>query len=140
LKDNRKKIKKDDGAQSPLSNAPPCGCMAAPADNGGDPINHLESVRAGCPALRHLFLPDEIWTEFKTWHQEPDEVAAHRSMLLLALDRGHLVRLTSPIHRYLIENGGPHPGLRRQYVKSLREKWMFHLNAIRSQEFSLGWS
>jgi len=126
LKDNRKKIEEDDGAQSPLGNDPACGCLTAPADNGGDPINHLENIRAECPALQYLFLPDEIWGDFKTQHQEPDGVAAHRSMLLLALKRGHLARLTGPIHRYLIEHGGPHPGLRRQYVKSLREKWMFY--------------
>jgi hypothetical protein len=60
LEGNRKKIEEDDGAQSPHGSDPSCGCLTAPADNGGDLINHLESIRDGRPALHYLFLPDEI--------------------------------------------------------------------------------
>ena len=70
MEGNRKKIEEDDGAQSPHGSDPSCSYLTAPADNGGDPINHLESIRAGRPALHYLFLPDEIWSEFKTRHQE----------------------------------------------------------------------
>jgi hypothetical protein len=73
-----------------------------------------------------VFLPDDTWRDFKAWHVERDAVAAHRSMLLLALERGHLWRLTSPIHRYLIENGRLRSDVRRQYVKDLRERWMLY--------------
>lgn len=51
-------------------------------------------------------------------------------MLLLALERGHLARLTSSIHRYLIEGGTVHQEVRRQYVKDLAERWMYHLDAL----------
>lgn len=103
-----------------------CGCTIARADNGAVSIDILEAIRTSCPALNSVFLPDDTWPDFKVWHAEPDRVAAHRSMLLLALERGHLSRLTSPIHRYLIKNGGLRPGVRRQYVKDLRERWMHY--------------
>src|SRR5215469_11510504 len=98
-----------------LSNT--CACMTPWVDNERASIDILETIRAECPALRHIFLPDDVWLGFKAWHQNRDVVAAHRSMLLLALERGHLARLTSSIHRYLIEGGTVRQEVRRQYVK-----------------------
>src|SRR5215831_8515749 len=100
--------------------------MTAPSDRGPIAIDNLESIQEDCPALHSLFLPDDTWPEFKAWHAQPDEVALHRSMLLLALERGHLAQLTSPIHRYLIENGALRSDVRRQYVMDMRERWMLN--------------
>jgi len=104
----------------------PCSCKTVQAGDDVQSIDVLESIRNGCPALRSVFLPDDTWPDFKAWHAEPDSVAAHRSMLLLALERGHLARLTSPIYRYLVEGGGVRPCVRRQYVNDLRERWMHY--------------
>jgi len=102
-----------------------CGCMTAQVDNGARPLDVLESIRRSCPALHSVFLPDDTWPDFQTWHAKPDGIATHCSMLLMALRRGCLARLTSPVHRYLIENGSLRQGVIRQYVKDLRERWMF---------------
>ena len=117
-----------------------CACTTPPVDDQGDSIDTLETIRTGCPALRSVFLPDNVWPKFKAWHQNRDVVAAHRSMLLLALERGHLARLTSSAHRYLIKNGAVRQEVRRQYVKDLAERWMHHLDALerhrRSRRFN----
>lgn len=103
-----------------------CRCITAQADNGARLVNVLESIRRGCPVLHSVFLPKDTWPDFKVWHAKPDSIATHCSMLLLALKRGCLARLTSPVHRYLIENGDLHQKVRRQYVKDLRERWMLY--------------
>jgi hypothetical protein len=100
------------------------------AVNDGLAIDTLESIRNDCPALRTVFLPDDAWAPFRAWHQQDDKVARHRSTLLLALERGHLGRLTSSIHRYLLHKDVLRPDVRRQYVKDLPELWMYHPNAI----------
>lgn len=51
-------------------------------------------------------------------------------MVLLALERGHLDRITSPIHRYLIDGGSLRPNVRHQYLKDLRERWMHCVDPI----------
>jgi hypothetical protein len=117
-----------------------CACMTTTIHGQGESIDTLETIRTACPALRSVFLPDDAWPEFKAWHQNRDDVAEHRSMLLLALKRGHLARLTSSIHRYLIKNGAVSPEVRQQYVKDLAERWMHHANALerhrRSRRFN----
>jgi hypothetical protein len=79
-----------------------CDCLKiGPEDESGSLIV-LGILRQTCPSLRDVFLPEVVWQDFKDWHSMPDLVASHRSMLLLALERGHLNRVTSSIHRYLI--------------------------------------
>jgi hypothetical protein len=112
-------------AKTTLHNAS-CVCMTARSDRGLIAINNLESIRENCPAIHSLFLPDDTWPEFKAWHAQTDEVAFHRSMLLLALEGGHLEKLTGPIHRYLMENGTIRSDVRRQYMVDMRERWMLN--------------
>ena len=111
-----------------LKNA--CACMTTTVDGHGKSIDTLETIRTVCPAIRSVFLPDDVWPEFKAWHQDRDVVAEHRSMLLLALERGHLARLTSSIHRYLLKDAAVRPAVCPQYVKDLVERWMYHPNAL----------
>ncbi|RMH31295.1 MAG: hypothetical protein D6690_16800 [Nitrospirae bacterium] len=40
------------------------------------------------------------------------------------MKRGHLGRVTSAVHRYLMTEGGPRPDISQQYLSDLREKWM----------------
>jgi hypothetical protein len=56
----------------------------------------------------------------------------------VALVGGHLGRLTSPIHRYLIRGGALHPNVSRQYVTDLRERWMHHPDALKRHHLSKG--
>jgi hypothetical protein len=115
--------------------------MTTRSNRGVIAIETLERVRADCPALNSLFLPDDMWPEFRAWHAQPDKsLSGHRSMLLLALERGHLARLTGPVHRYLVENGVLRPDVRKQYLKDMREHWMLnsdpHERNLRSGRFT----
>jgi len=87
-------------------------------------LETFEAVREKCPAIRELFVPDNIWPKFRAWHLRPDDQAFHVSILMLALQRGHLWDVTSPAHRYLFASGDLNPGVRKQYVNDLREQWM----------------
>lgn len=83
-------------------------------------IEALEAIRSECPALVVL-LPDDVWLKFKEWHCKPDLVAWHHSTILLALRSGNLRRITSPIHRYLVNV----KHVQNQYKRDLQERWMF---------------
>lgn len=87
-------------------------------------------MRSHCPALHRIFIPDEVWPDFQQWHSQPDTVAYHRSSLLLAMERGHLGRVTSAVHRFLMTAGFPRPDVRQQYLQDLRERWMLYLDPI----------
>ena len=113
-----------------------CSCMTADEGNGVSSIEALALIRSRCAALHSVFLPDEVWANFAAWHAEPDRVAAHRSMLMLALKGGHLARLTGPIHRYLLEDGKLRSDARHQYVKDLREKWMLCSEPLKRHQLS----
>lgn len=92
--------------------------------NASNSIGEFTKLREKCPALRQVFLPDPIWQDFRKWSNRQDD-AAHRSILLLAFQRGQLGRITAPIHRFLVSSKGLHPNVRKQYISDLRERWMF---------------
>lgn len=101
-------------------------CVCQTVSDVGDAValDALADVRAKCPALSNLVLPDSVWPDFREWHRQPDEVALHRSVTLLALERGCLSRVTSPLHCYLLDGDSIRPDVRQQYISDLRERWM----------------
>jgi hypothetical protein len=101
-----------------------CQCQRLDACNVDSAVDVLAHIRHHCGAVRML-APDSAWERFQSWHQQKEPIACHRSVLVLALSRGHLGRVTSPIHHFLLTADGPTPGLRRQYLQDLRERWMF---------------
>lgn len=102
-----------------------CICQRLqPSINGLSSLDSFSTVREQCPALSQVFVPDSIWPKFRKWHLNPDVVAEHGSMFLLALERGQLARFTSCAHRYLLKSDRLNPKVRKQYVKDLREQWM----------------
>ncbi len=103
-----------------------CVCMLARSRRDANAVKTLERIRPHCPALHYLFLPDNTWPAFKNWHERPDTVAYHRSMLLLALERGHFARLTGPVHRYFIEGEALRLDVQPQYRADMRERWMLN--------------
>ena len=92
--------------------------------NASNSIEEFTKLREKCPALHQVFLPDSIWQDFRKWCSRQDD-AGHRSILLLAFQRGQLCRMTAPIHRFLVSSTGLHPNVRKQYISDLRERWMF---------------
>jgi hypothetical protein len=105
-------------------------CLDVHASVSEGSLETFAAVRSRCPALHRIFVPDEIWPDFQEWHRQPDDVAYHRSVFLLAMERGHLDRVTSAVHRYLITSGLPRPDVRKQYLADLRERWMPYANPV----------
>ena len=111
-----------------------CSCAQQQESGGEGSLELFAAIRARCPILHRIFVPDEIWPSFQQWHQQPDTVAYHRSILLLAMERGYLGRVTSAVHRYLMTAGHPRPDVRRQYLQDLRERWMLYADPIERHE------
>jgi hypothetical protein len=107
-----------------------CSCLRAHDGTDEAPLEILAGVRSQCPALYEVFLPDEVWPDFQNWHRQDDNIAPHRSILLLALQRGHLRQATSAVHRYFIHAGSIRQDVRRQYLNDLRERWMHYSDPI----------
>ncbi len=91
---------------------------------GSSLLNTFAAVRERCPAINQLLVPDEIWPKFHNWHLWSDGEAHHESTLLLALDRGYLSSITSPMHRFLLESGRINSRVRKQYINDLQENWI----------------
>jgi hypothetical protein len=107
-----------------IDDAGTCACAAALPGSGENPIESFSAVRTGCPALRDVFVPDLIWQNFRDSHCRPDDAANHRSVLVLAHQRGCLNRATLPVHRYLLSSGTVRSDVRTQYIRDLQEKWI----------------
>lgn len=101
-----------------------CSCAAPLLDENGASLESFAKVRACCPALHQVLLPDSIWHEFQDWCTNPDDVAGHRSVLWIAHQRHCLHRVTSPIHRYLLTGATIRSNVREQYIKDLQERWL----------------
>src|SRR5919198_1301594 len=85
-----------------------CSCSVTLGSVSEGLLETFAAVRSRCPALHQILVPDEVWPDFQQWHRQPaDKVDFHQSILLLAMERGHLYRVTSAVHRYLITAGLP---------------------------------
>lgn len=83
-----------------------------------DVWEELKNLHSKCAAVKFLIPDFESW--FKD-NKEPEKTAFHQSTLVLAFRRGHLDRITSPIHRYCLSNNNT---LTNQYKKDLSEAWV----------------
>ncbi|KAF0208902.1 MAG: hypothetical protein FD171_543 [Actinobacteria bacterium] len=99
-----------------------CACSSWNPDDGLG-IEAFASIRADCSALRMILVPDSLWDDFEAWHGQLDDASLHRSILLLALQRGYLAAIVSPVHRYLVCQGEMSSKVTKQYKTDLREDW-----------------
>ena len=118
-----------------MGEIPNCICQEPPPLSVGSSLfDTFVAVREACPAIKQILVPDEIWPKFHNWHLWSDDAAHHESTLLLALDRGYLSSITSPVHRYLLESGRINPHVRGQYINDLQEKWMDYDDPLERHE------
>jgi hypothetical protein len=112
-----------------------CICQEpAPSTMGSSLLDTFAAVRERCSAINQLLVPDEIWPKFHNWHLWSDGEAHHESTLLLALDRGDLSSITSPLHRYLLESGCINSRVRTQYIIDLQENWIGYSDPLERHE------
>jgi hypothetical protein len=99
--------------------------------------SNFYELRDKCDALCKVFIPNGIWETFQDMTQSEQDGANHQSMLLLAYERGYLHKMTSPVHKYLLDSRG---NLKRQvsndYIRDLQEKWMFENGELRRHQVS----
>jgi hypothetical protein len=105
-----------------------CGTALPPSDQSL--IASFGEIRARCPALRKILVPNSIWQEFQGWCDRLDGMAIQQSELLMAHQRGSLGRVTSPIHRYLLQSEMVRTDARKQYTKDLQETWLGDLELL----------
>lgn len=101
-----------------------CLCQTATVKSKNTLLVDFAFVRDKCAALREILVPNDIWKEFQDLDNKGRDNAQHRSMLILAFDRGHLVKFTSPVHRYLLDGEDPVDGLNPNYKTDLKEQWL----------------
>jgi hypothetical protein len=104
-----------------------CACEKAIVIEEKNILEEFARIREKCCALKEILLPDSIWSDFQKIGFKNIDEANNRSILLLALERGYLRKITSPIHRYLIKEGKPRKELIPQYKKDLNENWMLKI-------------
>jgi hypothetical protein len=105
-------------------------CICCRPSRDQSPIASFGEIRAGCPALREILVPDSIWQEFQGWCDRLDETEVQQSVLLIAHQRGSLGRVTSPIHRYLLQSETVRADARKQYTEDLQETWLGKLEPL----------
>lgn len=101
-----------------------CPCHQRFRGSTKDSVDAFNRVRAGCPALAQVFLPDSVWPAVHAQAKASPGLLGHRSHLLYAFERGELARVTAPIHLLLLSGDGFRPDISDQYRKDLRERWI----------------
>ena len=99
-----------------------CPCQQAIGTERKGRWNEFRRIRKQCPALRKVLVPEAIWPQYQEACNALPDKARHRSIFLLALERGYLDRITSPIHRYLLTNDKPKNQLTNQYRQDRTSK------------------
>jgi hypothetical protein len=99
-----------------------CACEKLTCNNDQDLLQQFKACWSACPALNLLLIPD--WLEFEELDRFLVESGSnHRSMPLLAFERGYLPRLTGVIHKYLMDGAAVKNSVSRDYRSELRERW-----------------
>lgn len=98
-----------------------------------DVWEELKNLHNKCPAVKFLIPCFESWLNY---NKEPEGTAFHQSTLVLAFRRGHLDRITSPIHRYCLSK---EKSLCKQYEKDLKETWFSYADSSERHEKSRIW-
>lgn len=130
--------------------APFAACTCQRAVEIGDPYEEwwdaLPEIRKGCPVLRELMLPDEIWQKYQERIRflgkgvSENNPGCHGSVIHTALERGKLGKLMAPIHSFLFDGESLKSAVKVQYRKDLRETWLFEDDVLeKHRKFRILW-
>lgn len=107
-----------------------CDCLNMVATEHRHQLIKFSMLRSKCSAIKEVLLPETLWPDFQRFFLNKSNQAEHSSILLLAFERGHISKITSPIHRYIMEGEKPKQKLTKQYAKDLRECWLLEKTEI----------
>jgi len=117
-----------------MNNYSDCPCLSAIPIEKQCLLEKFESIREKCSALKEILVPDNVWRQFKEVAEKEMDEAKHYPILLLALRWGYLKKITSPVHKYLIENGMIKKRLKKQYREDLIEEWMISKEGLEPKD------
>jgi len=106
-----------------------CKCQSTGEVDHSIILSYFEELRRKCDALK-FFVPDDLYANWKKAEEcliKNPQADCHRSILTLALERGCLGKVTSPVHRYLLNNMR---SLKKQYKNDLKEKWILEASPV----------
>ncbi len=101
-----------------------CPCQTTSFSGESTLLQEFVALRELCSALKEVLVPEEFWLSFREEALKSTDGARHYFILLGAFKNRFLERITSPIHRYLLEQNRPKITLTKQYRKDLTESWM----------------
>lgn len=107
-----------------------CDCQNMVTTEHNHLLEEFSILRSKCSAIKEVLIPEDDWPAFQRVFLEKRDQAVHCSILLLAFERGHISKITSPIHRYLMEGKKPKLSLTKQYAKDLIEYWLLEETEI----------
>jgi hypothetical protein len=99
-----------------------CICQVPQKVNRQISLQEFAVIRNECPALKKVLIPDDEWPDFQQKANELPDDAGHKFKVIGALQLGILAKITSPIHKYLLE--GDH--LKQSFIKSYRTDFIEH--------------
>ena len=85
----------------------------------------FEQARHQCAALRDILVPDSILDQHRSFDESSKDEALHRSVPVLAIQRGLLGSLTLPLHRLMLDDQTIRSNVTSQYLSDFTEKWLF---------------
>lgn len=88
-----------------------------------DHFQAFTDVRGQCPALGQVLIPDSLWPDYQRFCLGKPDEARHASITWLAFRRCLLPRITSSIHRFILEGNVPRVSVTQQYLSDLPERW-----------------
>lgn len=83
----------------------------------------LADVRGQCPALSQVLIPNSLWPDYQRFYLGKPDEARHTCITWLAFRRCLLPRITSPIHRFILEGNVLRLSVIQQYLSDLPERW-----------------
>jgi Holliday junction resolvase-like predicted endonuclease len=112
-----------------------CPCLTIKVNKERDVLNQFDELRENCEALSKILLPDDIWPSFKKRAAERVDEANHCSILLSAFKDGCLDKITSIIHKYLLEYK-IQISIKSGYLQDLKDTWINSRNFLRRHQRS----
>src|SRR5262245_54210064 len=114
-----------------------CACETLTYNENEDLLQQFMACWKQCPTLNLLLIPD--WAEFEKADRLLVETeSTHRSMPLLAFERGYLSRLTGVIHKYLLDGDVVKSDVTADYRSALRERWQHGDEPLKRHQHSRG--
>lgn len=102
-----------------------CICKNAVACPKDKIVTEFSRIREKCAAINKIIFPDEIWNSYQNYPINGVGQAKHFPMSFVALQRGVLFRITSPIHHFLLNDTGDIKSeINPNYLSDLKENWL----------------